>query len=221
MAFPVLLRKLFANDGAGPRLREDIIPINDYVTDITISGTTVSITKKDGSVVTQTTQDNQYTLPDATTSVKGGVKIGSNVTVSSGTISISSSNVSSALGYTPVSKNGDTVSGDLTVTGALKGTTIQATSDVRLKEDFEPIVSALEKIQALDAYTFRFKNDEAQGRNAGLLAQQVQLVLPEVVKQDESGYLAVDYNGVVALLVNAVKELKAEVEELKNGKRIS
>ena len=65
MAFPVLLRKLFANDGAGPKLREDIIPINDYVTGITISGTTVTITKKDGTSTTQTTQDTdtKYTLP--------------------------------------------------------------------------------------------------------------------------------------------------------------
>lgn len=52
--------------------------------------------------------DTVYTLPDATTSVKGGVKVGSNLTVSSGTLSLTKANVTSALGYTPPTSNTDT-----------------------------------------------------------------------------------------------------------------
>jgi len=49
----------------------------------------------------------------------------------------------------------------------------------------------------------------------GVIAQEVQAVLPEVVKEDENGMLSVGYGNMVALLVEAVKELRAEVEKLK------
>lgn len=61
-------------------------------TNISISGTTINCTYS-------------YTLPTATSSVLGGVKVGSNITLSSGTISLSKSNVTSALGYTPANTN--------------------------------------------------------------------------------------------------------------------
>ena len=72
---------------------------------LSISGKTITYTKGDSTTGTLTTQDTVYTLPSATTSVLGGVKIGSNISVSSGTISLSKSNVTSALGYTPPTTN--------------------------------------------------------------------------------------------------------------------
>ena len=75
--------------------------LKDYISSISISGRIVTITKKDGSVQKLTTQDTIYTLPEATSTTLGGVKIGSNITNSSGTISLTKSNVTSALGYTP------------------------------------------------------------------------------------------------------------------------
>lgn len=67
-------------------------------------------TKLDGIA----TGANKYTLPNATSSTLGGVKIGSNISVSSGTISLSKSNVTSALGYTPIGPTGDYTVGNLT-----------------------------------------------------------------------------------------------------------
>lgn len=115
-------------------------------------------------------------------------------------------------------KSGGTVSGNLTVTGTLKGGTIQATSDARLKEDFAPITSAIDRLCKLDAFTYSFKNDKHHERHAGLIAQQVQSVLPESVSEDKEGYLSIDYNGVVALLVQAARELKQQIKELKNDR---
>ena len=72
---------------------------------LSISGKTITYTKGDSTTGTLTTQDTVYTLPSATSSVLGGVKIGSNISVSSGTISLTKANVTSALGYTPPTTN--------------------------------------------------------------------------------------------------------------------
>ena len=65
---------------------------------------------------------------------------------------------------------------------------------------------------ALTGYSYQFKDSEE--RSAGLLAQDVQQVLPEAVSQDENGYLSLDYNAVIALLVNAVKDQQAMIDIL-------
>ena len=94
---------------------------------------------------------------------------------------------------------------------------ITAYSDIRLKTDIEIIRSALDKVELLGGYTYK-RTDIEDSRQAGVLAQQVQAVLPEAVREDpESGMLAVSYNGVVALLVEAINELRQEVKELRNG----
>ena len=76
-----------------------------YIRDISINGTTVTVTKGDGTTSTLTTQDNNTTYGAATSSTFGLVKTGSNITNSNGTISLTSSNVTSALGYTPPTTN--------------------------------------------------------------------------------------------------------------------
>lgn len=92
-------------------------------------------------------------------------------------------------------------------------------SDERLKENIE-VVSGLDSLEQLDGVTFNWKRDGKSG--VGVIAQQVQKVLPEAVGttkdlQTDEEHLVVDYNGVIAILIESVKELKAEVEELKNG----
>ena len=55
-------------------------------------------------------------------------------------------------------------------------------------------------------------------KDIGVIAQEIQKVLPEVVTEDNKGYLSVSYGNIVGVLIEAVKELKAEVEDLKNNK---
>ena len=112
--------------------------------------------------------------------------------------------------------------GDLHVDGNVVAysTTV---SDIRLKKDIAPIEDAVTKVQQLNGCTFTYLKDDR--KSAGLIAQDVEKVLPSAVIEDEAvfhgdegeTYKTVQYDQVIGLLVEAVKELKAEIEELKNG----
>ena len=93
------------------------------------------------------------------------------------------------------------------------------TSDKKLKDNIQPIQNALDKINKLGGYTFDW-NEELQkarkGHDIGVIAQEVQSVLPEVVVERDNGYLGVDYQKLVPVLIEAIKELSAKVKELEN-----
>ena len=94
---------------------------------------------------------------------------------------------------------------------------ITANSDSRLKEEVKPIENALDKVDAINGVTFSLIDGD-DTRRVGVIAQDVQAVLPEAVHADEDGLLSVAYGNMVGLLVEAVKELRAEVAELKGEK---
>lgn len=88
-----------------------------------------------------------------------------------------------------------------------------AGSDENLKMNIETITDALEKIEQIDGKTFKYI--EGQIESGGVIAQDVEKVMPEIVGERD-GFKTVDYNGIIGLLVNAVKELARKVGE--NGK---
>lgn len=102
-----------------------------------------------------------------------------------------------------------------TVTGWINAPGFKSTSDARLKSKRKTIESALSLIGSIEGQTYVLKGHS--GRHAGIIAQDIERVLPEAVATGKDGFKSVDYNAVTALLVNAVKELKAEVEVLRNG----
>lgn len=98
-------------------------------------------------------------------------------------------------------------------------------SDERLKDNVETIDGALEKVERLRGVTFEWNKGSRQGqKDIGLIAQEVQEVLPELVVEtkdsliDGEDYLTVSYGQVVSVLIEAVKELSAEVKALKEAK---
>ena len=94
---------------------------------------------------------------------------------------------------------------------------ITAFSDKRLKNKITQITNALTKVNQINGVTF-IRNDLDSGkRQAGLIAQEVESVLPEVVVDHESGYKTIAYGPIVGLLVEAIKELNAEIKSLKEG----
>lgn len=115
--------------------------------------------------------------------------------------------------YLPTS--GGTLSGDLSVTGTITASgSITAFSDVRLKDNITKIPDALNKLNQLKGVTYTRKDLASDKQYAGLIAQDVQKVLPEAVAVTEDDIIAVDYNGVIGLLVEAVKELETKVAKL-------
>ena len=92
-------------------------------------------------------------------------------------------------------------------------------SDERLKENFAPLTGALDKVKAIGGYEFDWKDGiedatSKTGHDIGVKAQELQAQYPELVHERDNGYLAVDYIKLNAVLIEAVKELAAKVEEL-------
>jgi len=108
--------------------------------------------------------------------------------------------------------------GDVYTTGSYKNS-----SDARFKEDVQPLTDSLSTVLKLRGVQFNWKRDEypehnfSEGRQVGFIAQEVEEVLPEVVDKgdDKDGFYSVSYGRIVPVLVEAVKELKAENDSLK------
>ena len=94
-----------------------------------------------------------------------------------------------------------------------------ATSDERLKANKELITDSLHKLSQINGYEFdwipMFGIHENEGHDIGVIAQEVAKVIPEVVTTRDNGYMAVKYEKIVPLLIEAIKELSAEIDKLK------
>ncbi len=93
---------------------------------------------------------------------------------------------------------------------------VTAFSDIRLKKNIETIADALEKVSQIRGVVYD-RVDHVSKRQSGVIAQEVEAVLPEVVHTNEDGIKSVAYGNLAGLLIEAIKELKAEVEHLKGG----
>ncbi|WOJ16059.1 tail fiber domain-containing protein [Citrobacter koseri] len=111
----------------------------------------------------------------------------------------------------------NTRNGTINAKGAVQANGVTLTSDWNAKEEVNIIdpTEALDKIAALDGYTFRYKDAESERLTAGALAQDLDLVIPDLVIRDEgSDYLVADYMGLIGYLLAAVKGLKLKVDEI-------
>jgi hypothetical protein len=94
---------------------------------------------------------------------------------------------------------------------------------MRLKTNLTVIDDALDKVNSLTGYEFdwieEFKDHHGfEGHDVGIIAQDVEAVLPEVVTTKFNGFKGVKYDKMVPLLIEAIKELSRQVDELKNQK---
>lgn len=124
----------------------------------------------------------------------------------------------------PPGRIGKVLTGKLTKADVLKalgscatGCAPGACSDRRFKQNIVPIASALEKTAKLQGVTFTWNRDEypskffPEGSEVGLIAQDVETVIPEVVHTDKEGFKSVEYDKLTAVLVEAVKEMKKQM----------
>ena len=102
----------------------------------------------------------------------------------------------------------------LDVNGTIRASgDVIAYSDVRVKENIKTIDNSLEKVSKLRGVEFNKIGDNE--KSIGVIAQEIEDVIPEVVKTDDQGMKSVAYGNISGLLIEAIKELKQEVEELK------
>ena len=101
-------------------------------------------------------------------------------------------------------------SGTLTAVGD-----VIAYSDVRVKENVETIDNALDKVMALRGVSYNRIDGGDKTKKIGVIAQEIQKVLPEVVQEQEDGMLGVSYGNIVGVLIEAIKEQQKQIDELK------
>ena len=181
----------------------------DNSTDVTLTGTPDYLTIS-GQEITLGTID----ISDDT-----NLAAGTGVTLTGDTLSIGQA----------VGTSDDVQFDSLGVGTAASGTTgeIRATGDItayyssdeRLKENFNTLDGALDKVMEMNGYTFDWKEGiedivSHTGHDIGVKAQEVQAMYPELVHERDNGYLAVDYIKLTAVLLQAVKELNAKVDKL-------
>ena len=107
------------------------------------------------------------------------------------------------------------IGGSLGVTGIVTSTDYNSISDISLKENIEPLQSSLDKISKLEGVSFNWKSDQNKEDQIGLIAQEVEKIYPEIIGNTKN-IKTVSYVSLIAPLIEAVKELKEEVEYLKS-----
>ena len=99
--------------------------------------------------------------------------------------------------------------------GTIRGSNVSP-SDERWKKNIKTIENALDKITALRGVSYQWKDEEkGNGTHLGVIAQEIEKVLPEVVSEDKDGYKSVAYQEIIGVLIEAIKDLKTENEALK------
>jgi len=150
---------------------------------------------------------------------------GSNATIAIGQSVATSSNVQfNSLG---VGMAASATAGRIDASGDIVA---YSTSDRNFKENITPIPNALEKISKISGNTYDWKEDMKEyhgfeGNDVGVIAQEIEAILPQLVTTRETGYKAVKYDKLVALLIEGIKEqqtqihsLTLEIEKLKESK---
>jgi hypothetical protein len=122
-------------------------------------------------------------------------------------------NVLSTTASTTTATGALIVSGGVGVAGTVNAADFNSTSDIRFKKDLEKISNALSKVKQLTGYTYTLI--ETNTRSTGLIAQDVEEIMPESVGGDDNKK-TLSYGSMMGLIVEAIKELSSKVEDLQN-----
>lgn len=185
--------------------------VSNSATTATNANTANAIVARDGS--------GNFSAGTITAALTGNAS----TATTAGTVTTAAQSAITSVGtLTSLTVSGATATGALTVTGAVTATgdiTAFFTSDKRHKNNIQTIPNALEKVTKLNGVTWEWNDDVNEVTKStpktGLIAQEVQEVLPEVVKTRDDGFLALDYSKMMGLLVEAIKEQQIQIEELK------
>ncbi|MCK4980683.1 MAG: tail fiber domain-containing protein, partial [Candidatus Delongbacteria bacterium] len=96
------------------------------------------------------------------------------------------------------------------------GGTFLGSSDLRLKKDIADVSYGLKDVLKMRSVSFNWKNTKNQHKSMGFIAQELESIFPELVFDDEKGMKSVNYDGIIPILVNSIKEQQNRIEELEN-----
>jgi hypothetical protein len=157
---------------------------------------------------------------DSTTNGSLNIQVGSNKTegVAGGLTSAAVfTDTSQTLNYAGSSKlntssSGVSVTGSLTATATVSAVDFNSTSDRRLKSSIKPIYNALDTVMDIVG-----KSYDINGKSSfGVIAQEIETVIPEAVSEDNKGYKSVNYNMIIPFLIESIKEQQEEINLLKD-----
>jgi hypothetical protein len=185
-----------------------------------VTGTATTSTNSNNTNITNDTSSSSTHYPTFVSNVSGyrPQKVTSSrltFVPSTGTLGITSINCSGTITVgtliaSSVNYNGNvSITGDLDVLGD-----ISSSSDINLKENIKTVENSLDTLTQLRGVSFDWK--ETGKSSYGVIAQELEEILPELVKNGE--VKSVNYNGLIGVLIEAVKELSEEVKELKKYK---
>lgn len=198
------------------------------VTNTSSSGATTSQqtnTAAGGSI--QTTQSITYVPPTTTqtsvavtstvTNILGnyGITISSNNTAQSGSSIILGGNDSGIVIYT----KGDSTTNYVDINSKMYVPAVFCTSDERLKTDITLLDNALDKVNKLKGVTYTWKDGHGS-KEIGVIAQDIHAQFPELISLNSDNFLTVDYPKITAVLIESVKELKKEIDTIKESLNI-
>ena len=167
-----------------------------------LGGTAVTSTAAELNYVDGVTSNVQTQL-DSKLSSSGNITTGGNIIIpDSGNIG----STSDTDAITIANSGNVTFGQDVTVNGD-----VVISSDARLKSNIVSLGSTLSKLLLIDGKSYRVKGKQ----KIGVLAQEIQEVFPELVSEDDNEMLAVNYQGLVPVLINALKYQQNEIDELK------
>ena len=178
------------------------------------AGETINYTGSGATTVTRSGNTITIASTDTNTDTNTQYSAGTGISLSGTTFSIGQ----------PVATTSTVTFGEVRSSGDI---TAFYSSDYALKENINPISNALDKVSQLGGYNFDWKDSHIESRggidnmfvkksDVGIIAQEVQKVLPEAVGERKDGTLGVRYELLVPLLVESIKELKSEIESLKS-----
>ena len=162
-------------------------------------------TANNANIVVSINEINRTVLTGAANNIIISDDTSSNVTLYPTLVSASTGNANVRVSSTKLTFNPST--------GLLVSTDYNSSSDMTLKQDFIPINNSLDIISRLTGFGFTWK--DSKEKSYGLSAQEVEKVIPEIVKNRPDGTKGINYMNLTAFLIEAIKDLKQEVTELK------
>ena len=172
---------------------------SSYATDAEVA--TAAATAQANAIAHADTKIETEVLPSIPTN-------NNQLTNGAGYVTSSHTHTPSQVGLSNLSANGNSLTGNFTATGD-----ITAFSDARVKENIETLPNALEAVKQMRGVTYNKIGEEKQ--SIGVIAQELEEVVPQLVHTDEEGMKSVAYGNITALLIEALKEQQEQIEELK------